>query len=71
MNTVKPSYVSAINSDLFFFFLSDPISVPKNNTCAITWWANKNEKTLVHPTAATIQGKIKQISPKCSLSFQE
>ena len=30
-----------------------------------------NETTLVCPTAATIQDKIKQISPKCSQSLQK
>ena len=29
-------------------------------------WAKKNETTLVHPTAATVQDKIKWISLKCS-----
>ena len=29
------------------------------------WWANKNETSLVRPTAAAVQDKIKLISPKC------
>jgi len=36
-----------------------------------TGWANKNETSLVRPTAATTQGKIKRISPKCSQSLQD
>ena len=36
-----------------------------------TAWANKNEITLVRPTAATVRSKIKRISIKCSQSLRE
>ena len=36
-----------------------------------TGWAKKNDTTLVRPTAATVQDKIKRISLKCSQRLQK
>ena len=36
-----------------------------------TGWYNKNETTLVRPTATIIQDKIKRISLKCSQSLRK